>query len=66
MAIPGIEADDAIGTLAKVGAEAGTSGQDVELRWTRGCDPVSGAPRYCVVPRSVWVENLPPGANADT
>lgn len=49
----------------KAAPNEGTFGQEVKGRWTRGCDPLTGAPRYCVMPRSNWIENLPPGANAD-
>lgn len=51
--------------IMKTAPDEGTWGQLVQFSWTKGCDPVTGAPRYCVVMRSPWVENLPPGANAD-
>jgi hypothetical protein len=51
--------------IFKTAAEEGTWGQNVQFYWTRGCDPITGAARYCVVARSPWIENLPSGANPD-
>ncbi len=31
-----------------------TMGKTIKLRETRGCDPTTGADRFCMMPRSEW------------
>lgn len=42
--------------LGAAGVIGTIMGKHVEFRETRGCDPMTGAPRYCMIPRSEWYD----------